>query len=177
MAFSSLPACSIRAICSSVPTRCFDNLKETTAFDIKEVATPCAIFSYIVHIIRDFQKDQHNNLNYFADDLLEKHGLNRLQLKSISNGGEIPLGFRKMIGEYFHLADEYRLKTYHMIQKVKPLVEPRYQLSLEIIFELYLMVYERINPVIGNFTTPELNPTPHEIRERVYNTILAFQEA
>jgi len=37
MAFSSLPACSIRAICSSVPTRCFDNLKETTAFDIKEV--------------------------------------------------------------------------------------------------------------------------------------------
>lgn len=37
MAFSSLPACSIRAICSSVPARCFDNLKETTAFDIKEV--------------------------------------------------------------------------------------------------------------------------------------------
>ena len=37
MAFSSLPACSIRAICSSVPTRLFDNLKETTAFDPKEV--------------------------------------------------------------------------------------------------------------------------------------------
>jgi 3-oxoacyl-[acyl-carrier-protein] synthase-3 len=37
MAFSSLPACSIRAICSSVPARCFDNLKETTAFDPKEV--------------------------------------------------------------------------------------------------------------------------------------------
>lgn len=37
MAFSSLPACSIRGICSSVPARCFDNLKETTAFDIKEV--------------------------------------------------------------------------------------------------------------------------------------------
>jgi 3-oxoacyl-[acyl-carrier-protein] synthase-3 len=37
MAFLSLPACSIRAICSSVPTRCFDNLKETTAFDPMEV--------------------------------------------------------------------------------------------------------------------------------------------
>ncbi len=37
MAFSSLPACSIRAICSSVPARCFDNLKETTAFPIQEV--------------------------------------------------------------------------------------------------------------------------------------------
>jgi 3-oxoacyl-[acyl-carrier-protein] synthase-3 len=37
MAFSSLPACSIRAICSSVPARLFDNVKETTAFDPKEV--------------------------------------------------------------------------------------------------------------------------------------------
>lgn len=149
---------------------------EIPVFDVKEVATPCAVFSYIVHIIRDFQKDQHNNLNYFADDLLQKHGLNRRQLKLISNGGEIPRGFREMIREYYHLANEYRLKTYHMIQNVKPMVEPRYQLSLEIIFELYLMVFERINPDSGTFTASELNPAPHEIRERVYDTILAFQE-
>lgn len=149
---------------------------EVPLFDVKEAATPCAVFSYIVHIIRDFQKDQHNNLNYFADDLLDKHGLNRRQLKLISNGGEIPRGFREMIREYYHLADEYRLKTYQMIQKVKPMVEPRYQLSLEIIFELYLMVFERINPDSGTFTATELNPAPHRIRERVYNTILAFQE-
>ncbi len=31
--------------------------------DILEVARPCAIFSYLVHIIRDFQKDQRENLN------------------------------------------------------------------------------------------------------------------
>ncbi len=37
MAFSSLPACSIKAICSSVPTRVFDNLTETTAFSKDEV--------------------------------------------------------------------------------------------------------------------------------------------
>ena len=145
-------------------------------FNVKEVATPCAVFSYIVHIIRDFQKDQNNNLNYFADDLLEKHRLSRRQLKSIGQGGEIPRGFREMIREYYHLADEYRLKTYNMIQKVKPLVEPRYQLSLEIIFELYLMVFERIHPDSGTFTAAELNPAPHEIRQRVYNTILAFQQ-
>ena len=30
---------------------------------ISDVARPCAIFSYLVHIIRDFQKDQFNNLN------------------------------------------------------------------------------------------------------------------
>jgi len=146
-------------------------------FDVKEAATPCAVFSYIVHIIRDFQKDQHNNLNYFADDLVKDHGLDRVQLKSISNGGEIPQGFRELIRKYHQIADEYRLKTYRMIQRIKPLVEPRYQLSLEIIFDLYLMVFERINPDSGTFTALELNPTPQEIRNRVYNTILAFRES
>ncbi|MEO6993661.1 MAG: ketoacyl-ACP synthase III [Lacunisphaera sp.] len=37
MAFSQLPGCSVRAICSSVPHRIFDNLTETTAFDPAEV--------------------------------------------------------------------------------------------------------------------------------------------
>lgn len=37
MAISSLPACSIRAICSSVPKQRFNNLTETTAFDPVEV--------------------------------------------------------------------------------------------------------------------------------------------
>ena len=49
-------------------------------FDVKEVATPCAIFSYLVHIIRDFQKDHLNNLNYFPDDLIAKYGMDRQQL-------------------------------------------------------------------------------------------------
>ena len=146
-------------------------------FDVRKAAVPCAVFSYIVHIIRDFQKDQHNNLNYFADDLIDEHGLDRQQLKQISEGGEIPSGFREMIREYYLLADKYRLATYRMIQEIKSKVAPRYQLSLEIIFDLYLMVFERINPETGLFTTAELNPTPLEIRERVYRNILAFQEA
>jgi phytoene/squalene synthetase len=145
-------------------------------FDVKKAATPCAVFSYITHIIRDFQKDQHNNLNYFADDLIAKHGLNRQKLKSISEGGAIPHGFREMIREYYLLADKYRLKTYRMIQEIKPLIGPRYQLSLDIIFDLYLMVFERINPESGIFTAAELNPAPKEIRDRVYGTIVAFQE-
>ncbi len=30
------------------------------------------MFSYLVHIIRDFQKDQLNNLNYFADESIRQ---------------------------------------------------------------------------------------------------------
>ena len=143
-------------------------------FDVKEVATPCAIFSYLVHIIRDFQKDQLNNLNYFADDLVEKYGLTRQDLGEIARGRQVNAPFRGLIREYYLLAEKYRMKTLHMLEKVRPMLEPRYQLSLEIIFDLYLMVFERIHPDTGNFTTVELNPTPEETRERVLRKIVEF---
>jgi len=145
------------------------------SFNVKEAATPCAIFSYLVHIIRDFQKDQFNNLNYFADDLIIKYGLTRHDLKNISNGSPVPVSFRNLIKEYYTLADEYRRKTRDVIIKISPSLEPRYQLSLEIIFDLYLMVFERIDVDNGSFTSSELNPTPEETRKRVYNTIMNFR--
>jgi hypothetical protein len=61
-----------------------------------------------------------------------------------------------------------------VIKDISPALEPRYQLSLEIIFSLYLMVFERIDIAAGKFTTEELNPTPDETRERVYRTIMEF---
>jgi len=141
-------------------------------FDVKKVSTPCAVFSYLVHIIRDFQKDQLNNLTYFANDLLVKNGLTRKDLKEMAQGATIKQGFRELIREYYKVADEYRLKTYHAINEIWPCLEPRYQLSLEIIFNLYLMVFERIDIDNGHFTEIELNPTAEEIKQRVYQTIL-----
>ncbi|HJV77552.1 MAG TPA: squalene/phytoene synthase family protein [Paludibacter sp.] len=141
------------------------------AFDVKRVATPCAVFSYLVHIIRDFVKDHTHNLNYFPDDLMAKNGLNRENLLAMANGGEISAGFREMIRELYVVADEYRQKTYEIMQEIKPQLEPRSQLSLEIIFALYLMVFERIDIENGKFTTEELNPTPEEIKEQVWKVI------
>ena len=143
-------------------------------FDVTEAARPCAIFSYLVHIIRDFQKDQQNNLNYFADDLIMKHHLNRETLKEFAMKGDVDDRFRALVREYYMLADQYRMATYDIIEKIKPNVEPRYQLSLEIIFSLYLMVFERIDINNGKFTQEELNPPYDEIKERVYQAILKF---
>jgi phytoene/squalene synthetase len=145
------------------------------AFDVKEVAAPCAIFSYLVHIIRDFQKDQLNNLNYFADDLVNSNGLVRRDLREIAGGRPVNAEFRGLIRDYYHKAEKYLHDTHCMLEKVRPLVEPRYRLSLEIIFDLYIMVFERIHPDTGNFTTAELNPTPEETRERVLKKILEFE--
>ncbi len=144
------------------------------SFNVKEAATPCAIFSYIVHIIRDFQKDQFNNLNYFADDHIRQNGLSRQDLTNIAHGSPVTNGFRNLIREYYIVANEYRKETAEIIRQISPLMEPRYQLSLEIIFNLYEMVFERINIEKGNFTTYELNPTPEETKKRVYDTILKF---
>lgn len=141
-------------------------------FNVKEAAFACAIFSYLVHIIRDFRKDQNNNLNYFADDLIKKYGLTRQDLSDMAKGGEIKSGFRKLIRDYYLVADEYRILTFNCINSIWPHLGPRYQLSLEIIFELYLMVFERIDIENGTFTTEELNPTPQETKERVYQTII-----
>jgi phytoene synthase len=145
-------------------------------FDVKEVATPCAIFSYLVHIIRDFQKDHLNNLNYFPDDLIVQYGMNRQQLLFMAKGCQITDGFRSMIRELYEVADIYRERTLEMIRQIKPLVEPRCQLSLEIIFNLYLMVFERIDIQNGTFTAKELNPTWQEIKERVGQVIERFEE-
>ena len=149
---------------------------EPPKFDVKWAATPCAIFSYVVHIIRDFQKDQLNNLSYFADDLIIKYGLNRKELREFADGKPVNENYKNLIRHYYILADEYRLKTYEIIKEIEPLLEPRYQLSLEIIFDLYLMVFERIDLKNGQFTTEELNPTPEETRVRVLKTIMNFKE-
>jgi phytoene/squalene synthetase len=148
---------------------------EDPPFDVKWAATPCAIFSYLVHIIRDFQKDQLNNLSYFADDLISKNNLTRKELREFAEGKPVNQNFRNLIKQYYTLADGYRVKTYDIITQLRPLLEPRYQLSLEIIFDLYLMVFERIDLINGSFTTAELNPTPEETRDRVYKLILNFR--
>jgi phytoene/squalene synthetase len=148
-----------------------DHKYSAPTFNVREATTSCALFSYLVHIIRDFQKDQLNNLNYFAEDLIQKHGLKNEDLLGFANGDSIKTGFRSLMKEYYQLADEYRQKTYDCIRAVWPYLEPRYQLSLEIIFELYLLVFEKIDIDHGRFTAEELNPTPKETKERVYRTI------
>jgi phytoene/squalene synthetase len=145
------------------------------SFDVRRISTPCAIFSYLVHIIRDFQKDHLNHLNYFGDDLIRKNNLDRQKLLEMAQGAPITEGFRELIRELYLVADGYRKDTFRVMKEIKPFLEPRSQLSLEIIFTLYLMVFERIDIENGRFTTVELNPTPAEIKERVLKTIVEFQ--
>jgi phytoene synthase len=141
---------------------------------ISDVARPCAMFSYLVHIVRDFQKDQFNNLNYFAMDILARNGLDARQLREIARGEKIPEGFRNVIREYKSLADKYRIQTEKLLESLEGRLEPRYMLSLRIIYRLYIQIYERIDPENGKFTSAELNPTPEEVKENVMECIQKY---
>jgi phytoene/squalene synthetase len=136
-------------------------------YDIVKVARPCAIFSYLVHIIRDFQEDQLNNLNYFAKDILNRYNLLPTDLKEIAHGAPVSEAFRLVIGEYCKQARIYRDQTHQEIKNLTTKLSDRYLLSLHMIYNLYDMVFDRIDIENGNFTTEELNPTPQEIREKV----------
>jgi phytoene synthase len=146
----------------------------TPDYDIVDVARPCAIFSYLVHIIRDFQEDQLNNLNYFANDILERNNLLPTDLKEIANGAPVTESFRLVIGEYHEHARSYRDQTLLELQNLSTKLSDRYLLSLHMIFNLYEMVFDRIDIKKGHFTSKELNPTPQEIRERVLKVASDF---
>jgi phytoene/squalene synthetase len=144
-------------------------------FDVVQVARPCAIFSYIVHIIRDFQEDQRSNLNYFAADLLAKNNLLPSDLKEMANGSPITDSFRNVIKEYYQLARMYGEQTINEIQKLKTKLSERYLLSLHIIYNLYKQVFDRIDIEQGNFTSTELNPSSKEIKDKVLEVTSTWQ--
>ncbi|MFQ6007384.1 MAG: phytoene/squalene synthase family protein [Candidatus Zixiibacteriota bacterium] len=146
-------------------------------FDSRNTARPLALFSYLVHILRDFQQDQKNHLNYFADDICKRHGLTAERLREIAEKGEISQPFRDMIARYLKFAESYRQKARRTISQAVVHLKSRYRLSLEIIYHLYHQIFERIDPQTGKFTARELTPTPEEIRERIDRTIASFQSA
>jgi phytoene synthase len=144
------------------------------SFRVQPEARDLALFSYFVHIIRDFEKDQRRNLNYFADNILQEYGLTVGQIHEIALTGRPTDEFRRLIGRYQAVADYYRLRARRRLDHLSPLLESQYALSLEIIYQLYLQIFERVNPDSGTFTTEALLPPPTEIRARLERTIGEF---
>ncbi len=144
------------------------------AYDIRKEARELALFSYLVHILRDFQKDQLAGLNYFAFDLMSQNQLNLNDLRKIAGGSKISPKFRNLIAKYHQLASYYRNKSRVRLDNLRFHLEPQYQLSLELIFSLYDQIYEKIKPETGLFTPSELNPEALEIKKRIAQTISSF---
>lgn len=144
-------------------------------FDIRKAARPLALFSYFVHIIRDFEKDQKNGLIYFADDLLARFDLSRDDLIRAAEQNEATPNFRRLIAFYRQTADYFRNRARIMLDSLQPELESRYQLSLEIIYALYFQIFERIDAERGSFSTAALNPTPDEVQVAIDQVVNNFK--
>ena len=144
-------------------------------FDVRKAARSLSLFSYLVHVIRDFQKDQNNNLNYIPNRLINESGLTNTALKDIAVSGNIGFEFRELMKWYYKIIKHYRNKSRNMLDKMDGSLQPRYKLSLEIIYSLYLQIFERIDIQNGNFTSEELNPSEEEIQTRVKLILSEFQ--
>ena len=107
--------------------------------------------------------------------MLEKHGLTPAGLREIARTGEIPASFREVVREYKAIAGNYKNKTAETLETLRNKLEPRYMLSLEIIFHLYNQIYDRIDPENGKFSTGELNPTPEEVKASVMEIVREFE--
>ncbi|RME25303.1 MAG: hypothetical protein D6800_07745, partial [Candidatus Zixiibacteriota bacterium] len=59
---------------------------EPPVYDIRQAARPLAVFSYLVHIMRDFQKDMAAGLNYFPRQLLDRFNLTVPELREMAAG-------------------------------------------------------------------------------------------
>ena len=143
-------------------------------FDIRLGARNLALFSYLVHIMRDFQKDQLSGLNYFALNQLEQFGVQKADLRSIAEGGQIDSNARKLFEQYYRFTSYYRKKARNTVDEILPLLTPRYQLSLEIIYALYDQIYQKIDVKNSHFTQSELLPSTEEVKSQIDSTVSKF---
>lgn len=136
---------------------------QAPSFDIRRKAMPLALFSYLVHIMRDFEKDQNESLNYYADNLVKKYDLDNAIIRQAALKNEITDNLRRLFSDYHQKAGYYRNQSQKMLEQLLPTLDSKYALSLNIIFALYDQIYKRIDIKNGDFSIAELNPTPAEI--------------
>ena len=144
-------------------------------FDIRKAARPLALFSYLVHIMRDFEKDQRRNLNYFADDILLKCGLNKDELSELVQRQSYDDRVMMLFAEYQRCAGYYQTHSRRTFKYLLPQLAPKYQLSLHIIYSLYSHLHEKIDSYNHSYSETDLNLTPSEVQERLNLTVSSFQ--
>jgi len=145
------------------------------SFEIRKAARPLALFSYFVHIMRDFEKDQRRNLNYFADDILLKCGLNKDKLYELVQKQSTDDRIRTLFSEYKKIAGYYQKLAGVAFKHLLPQLTPKYQLSLHIIYSLYSHLYEKIDPYNHGSSETDLSLSPFEVQQRINQTVSTFK--
>jgi phytoene/squalene synthetase len=132
-----------------------------------QLARPLALFSYLIHIIRDFQEDQQNHINNFPQDLLRHHGLTHDHLRQIAHQKGDVDRFRALVQQYCHYACYYRTRAIHQLNARSTIMDTMCHFCINLVLDLYRQIQELIDVEAGWFTTQELTPCPSAIQQRI----------
>ena len=147
------------------------------AYDIRWAAQPLAIFSYLVHIMRDFRKDQLSSLNYFPTRLLALEGLTPETIRRMAGtptDGPCPPALRNLFRRYKRLAGYYGRMARVRLERIEHLLARPYRLSLELIYQLYNQILERVEPDEAAFSPDRVDPPAEVVRARIQETLDRF---
>lgn len=145
-------------------------------YDIRKAARHLAVFSYLVHILRDFEKDQKSNLNYFADDILVRLGIHKVSLREYAYSKQSDKKLIELFKFYKSVAGFYQRKAVETFTWLLPVLEPRYQLSLKVIYSLYSQIFDKIDPE-NDMIFQNSIPSPAEIQQQIDLTVSSFEPA
>ena len=176
LAYSEGAAVAPAAIFLHLAASSFDDRGQLIrpTFDIQEAARPLAIFSYLVHILRDFKKDfiaGEKPLIYIDMETTDMFYVDEKELAKNATGWHQSLKFTKMIMWYFNRLTEFQVKAEHMLDEIAPYLPEDGLFALRLIYELYSETASKISDRQYILVREDLNLTKDEILTAAERTV------
>ncbi|MEE9442303.1 MAG: squalene/phytoene synthase family protein [candidate division Zixibacteria bacterium] len=150
-----------------------DNDLIAPSFDIKQAARPLALFSYLVHIIRDFKKDftfGKEPLIYIDRETARKFNLGKNDYSEIISSNIQNDNFTEMIEWYIEKISEYRDEAEKKLNEISNELPDDGRFSLNFILDLYFAIVKKIHSGKFQILNDDLNLQPGEIIETARHT-------
>lgn len=147
-------------------------------FNIRNASRPLAIFSYLVHIIRDFKKDYlagPRPLIYLNTETMDMFSLDEQDLATAVQTGRQSLKFTKMVKWYYHRIIAYQQQAAQMLNDLEPLFPKDGFFALNLIYELYSLSAAKISRNSYIIVRGDLNVSPSDIEQAIRGAAVRSQ--
>jgi len=137
------------------------------SFDIHDAARPLAIFSYIVHILRDFKKDfmaGARPLIYIDLETSEMFYVSEEEMARTVTSGRQSLKFTKMIKWYFNRLTWFQVRARLTLDHLAAQLPDDGRFALDFIYELYSATAGKISELHYQIAGDEINLSLIEVR-------------
>ena len=112
------------------------------ARELRPIARPLAVFSYMVHIMRDFRADTHGDLDYFPIGLKKEFDITDSDIRRAADGDQ-SRNFDAMVKSYWSIALRYFKRASREADIFSRELQPRYKFSLGLIQSFYELIFRR----------------------------------